>query len=171
MFTRRNWLLRCSILINIAVLLYICSHLMIGNSNISLGPAFVMQEDYAVKSQQTASLNRANAAAAIVAANNLNVQQQINDNAHDQQQQQQQSQPQDSPQDAEPEPIVDNDLSQVTFSIFKLCSFVFIFVCVYILKYSNFLHHCKCYYLTVSHILSLTQYPSNIFAMECISNE
>ncbi|XP_054082983.1 beta-1,4-glucuronyltransferase 1 [Zeugodacus cucurbitae] len=31
MFTRRNWLLRCSILINILVILYICSHVMIGN--------------------------------------------------------------------------------------------------------------------------------------------
>lgn len=49
MITRRNWLLRCSILINVAVLLYICSHLMIGNSNLQLGPAFVIQEDYAVK--------------------------------------------------------------------------------------------------------------------------
>lgn len=29
---RRNWLLKCSILANIAVLLYICSHVMIGNN-------------------------------------------------------------------------------------------------------------------------------------------
>lgn len=49
MITRRNWLLRCSILINIAVLLYICSHVMIGSGNMTLGPAFVIQEDYAVK--------------------------------------------------------------------------------------------------------------------------
>lgn len=49
MITRRNWLLRCSILINIAVLLYICSHVMIGSGNLTLGPAFVIQEDYAVK--------------------------------------------------------------------------------------------------------------------------
>lgn len=49
MITRRNWLLRCSILINIAVLLYICSHVMIGSGNITLGPAFVIPEDYGVK--------------------------------------------------------------------------------------------------------------------------
>lgn len=45
MITRRNWLLKCSILINVAVLLYICSHMMIGSSNIQLGPAFMIQED------------------------------------------------------------------------------------------------------------------------------
>lgn len=45
MITRRNWLLKCSILINVAVLLYICSHMMIGTSNIQLGPAFIIQED------------------------------------------------------------------------------------------------------------------------------
>lgn len=49
MITRRNWLLRCSILINIAVILYICSHVMIGSGNMTLGPAFVIQEDYGVK--------------------------------------------------------------------------------------------------------------------------
>lgn len=91
---------------------------MIGNSNISLGPAYVISEDYAVKSQQAAAPNRPNAVAALVATN-LNVQQQqqqqTNDNAHDRQ-----HQPQDSPQDAEPEPIVDNDLSQVTS--FPFCS-------------------------------------------------
>lgn len=108
MLTRRNWLLRCSILINIAVLLYICSHLMIGNSNISLGPAFVIQEDYAVKSQQqTSALMRSN-----VGASNLANSMQTGDNAHDRQQQHQQ-QPQESPQDAEPEPVVDNDSNQV----------------------------------------------------------
>lgn len=32
MITRRNWLLKCSILVNIAVLLYICSHVMVGNN-------------------------------------------------------------------------------------------------------------------------------------------
>ncbi|KAJ6649800.1 Beta-1,4-glucuronyltransferase 1 [Pseudolycoriella hygida] len=51
MITRRNWLLRCSILINIAVLLYICSHVIIGNSNVSIGPSFVMQDEYNVKPQ------------------------------------------------------------------------------------------------------------------------
>lgn len=33
MITRRNWLLRCSIFANVIVLLYICSHVMIGNNN------------------------------------------------------------------------------------------------------------------------------------------
>lgn len=51
MITRRNWLLRCSILINIAVLLYICSHVIIGNGNVSIGPSFVMQDDYNLKPQ------------------------------------------------------------------------------------------------------------------------
>lgn len=49
MITRRNWLLRCSILINVIVLLYICSHVMIGSGNLALGPAFVIQEDYTLK--------------------------------------------------------------------------------------------------------------------------
>lgn len=35
---------------NIAVLLYMCSHLMIRSDNISMGPSFVIQEEYAVKS-------------------------------------------------------------------------------------------------------------------------
>lgn len=52
MITRRNWLLRCSILINIAVLLYICSHVMIGNGNIALGPTYIVQEDYSKLQQQ-----------------------------------------------------------------------------------------------------------------------
>lgn len=33
MITRRNWLLKCSIFVNIAVLLYICSHVMVGNNS------------------------------------------------------------------------------------------------------------------------------------------
>lgn len=52
MITRRNWLLRCSILINIAVLLYICSHVMIGSGNMALGPSYVIQDDYAKPQQQ-----------------------------------------------------------------------------------------------------------------------
>lgn len=32
----RNWLLKCSILVNIAVLLYICSHVMVGNNTNNL---------------------------------------------------------------------------------------------------------------------------------------
>lgn len=102
---------------------------MIGSSNISLGPAYVIQEDYAIKSQQqqtsasAAALNRPNIAALAAAAAdaaaamaNLNVPQQQLDGdtavmtIHDRQHQQ----PQDSPQDvADPESIVDNDMSQV----------------------------------------------------------
>lgn len=33
MITRRNWLLRCSILINVAVLLYVCSQVMVDTNN------------------------------------------------------------------------------------------------------------------------------------------
>lgn len=51
MITRRNWLLRCSIFINIAVALYICSHVMIGSGNMTLGPAFIIQEDYTSNKQ------------------------------------------------------------------------------------------------------------------------
>lgn len=55
MFKRRNFLLHCSVLMNIAVLLYICSHLMIGSSdNMAMGPAFVIQEDYGVKAAPAA---------------------------------------------------------------------------------------------------------------------
>lgn len=46
MVARRNWLLRCSILINVAVLLYICSHVMIGGSNMTMGPSYIIQEEY-----------------------------------------------------------------------------------------------------------------------------
>lgn len=51
MITRRNWVLRCSILINIAVALYICSHVMIGSGNMALGPQFIIQEDYGKQTQ------------------------------------------------------------------------------------------------------------------------
>lgn len=90
---------------------------MIGNSNISLGPAFVIQEDYAVKSQQAAALIRPNGNAATAGANAVNLlqQQQTGDNAHDRQ-----HQPQEQPQDAEPEPLVDNDSNQVIFCSTKL---------------------------------------------------
>lgn len=77
---------------------------MIGNSNISLGPAFVIQEDYAVKSQQAAALTRSNSGTNAAASNSI--QQQTGENVHDKQEQQ--------PQDAEPEPAIDNnDLNQV----------------------------------------------------------
>ncbi|XP_067620572.1 beta-1,4-glucuronyltransferase 1 [Eurosta solidaginis] len=44
MFTRRNWLLRCSILINIVVVLYICSHVMVGNGSGFNGSTFFLQD-------------------------------------------------------------------------------------------------------------------------------
>lgn len=54
MFTRRNWLLRCSILINIAVILYICSHVMIGNRyTLTTGSQFFIQDQQ--QQQQTQS--------------------------------------------------------------------------------------------------------------------
>ncbi|XP_035908995.1 beta-1,4-glucuronyltransferase 1 [Anopheles stephensi] len=42
---RRNWLLRCSILINVAVVLYIGSHLLIGSGNFALGPAYIISDE------------------------------------------------------------------------------------------------------------------------------
>ncbi|KAH8269329.1 hypothetical protein KR018_004619 [Drosophila ironensis] len=49
MFTRRNWLLRCSILINVAVILYIGSQLMIGGgNNFTNGGGFLLQEQQPV---------------------------------------------------------------------------------------------------------------------------
>ncbi|XP_064556901.1 beta-1,4-glucuronyltransferase 1-like [Drosophila montana] len=45
MFTRRNWLLRCSILINVAVLLYIgCILMNGGGNNFTSGGGFMLQE-------------------------------------------------------------------------------------------------------------------------------
>lgn len=49
MLTRRNWLLRCSILINVAVLLYLCSHLLIGGGNFALGPAYIISDEGMMK--------------------------------------------------------------------------------------------------------------------------
>lgn len=37
MITRRNWLLKCSIFANIVVLLYICSHVLVGNNTNNFG--------------------------------------------------------------------------------------------------------------------------------------
>ncbi|XP_058119797.1 beta-1,4-glucuronyltransferase 1 [Anopheles ziemanni] len=42
---RRNWLLRCSILINVAVVLYIGSHLLIGSGNFAIGPAYIISDE------------------------------------------------------------------------------------------------------------------------------
>lgn len=51
MFTRRNWLLRCSILINVAVILYIGSQLMIGGgNNFTNGGGFMLQDQQPVQS-------------------------------------------------------------------------------------------------------------------------
>ncbi|XP_017022035.1 beta-1,4-glucuronyltransferase 1 isoform X1 [Drosophila kikkawai] len=50
MFTRRNWLLRCSILINVAVILYIGSQLMIGGgNNFTNGGGFMLQDQQPVQ--------------------------------------------------------------------------------------------------------------------------
>lgn len=49
MLTRRNWLLRCSILINVAVLLYLCSHLLIGGGNFAIGPAYIISDESMMK--------------------------------------------------------------------------------------------------------------------------
>lgn len=57
MFTRRNWLLRCSILINVAVLLYIgCILMNGGGNNFTSGGGFLLQEQQppAVASLQAA---------------------------------------------------------------------------------------------------------------------
>ena len=44
MLARRNWLLKCSICVNVLVLLYICSHVMIGSNTNNLGNgAFMLQ--------------------------------------------------------------------------------------------------------------------------------
>jgi len=60
MFTRRNWLLRCSILINVAVILYIGSQLMIGGgNNFTNGGGFLLQDQ-----QQVAMLQVGSAASA-----------------------------------------------------------------------------------------------------------
>lgn len=55
MFTRRNWLLRCSILINVAVILYIGSQLMIGGgNNFTNGGSFLLQDQQAASIVQVA---------------------------------------------------------------------------------------------------------------------
>uniref|UniRef100_A0A182J7K7 N-acetyllactosaminide beta-1,3-N-acetylglucosaminyltransferase n=1 Tax=Anopheles atroparvus TaxID=41427 RepID=A0A182J7K7_ANOAO len=46
---RRNWLLRCSILINVAVVLYIGSHLLIGSGNFAIGPAYIISDEIGVQ--------------------------------------------------------------------------------------------------------------------------
>lgn len=127
MFTRRNWLLRCSILINIAVLLYICSHVMIGSGNLTLGPAYVIQEDYAVKSpQSSAAIIRTNA------ANVALIQQSMDADKQTIQQQQQQHQAQEIARDTYPESQLDNDSNQVRHKINFLFVFFFILVSSYL---------------------------------------
>ncbi|XP_070495808.1 beta-1,4-glucuronyltransferase 1 [Chironomus tepperi] len=56
MITRRNWLLRCSIFANIIVLLYICSHVMIGSNttnNLSGSNSFLIQQLSPTSNQQS----------------------------------------------------------------------------------------------------------------------
>ncbi|XP_061513928.1 beta-1,4-glucuronyltransferase 1 [Anopheles gambiae] len=52
---RRNWLLRCSILINVAVVLYIASHLLIGSGNFALGPSYIISDEVLKQQQQPAA--------------------------------------------------------------------------------------------------------------------
>ncbi|XP_043064720.1 beta-1,4-glucuronyltransferase 1 isoform X1 [Drosophila ficusphila] len=60
MFTRRNWLLRCSILINVAVILYIGSQLMIGGGNsFTNGGSFLLQDQQPVSILQVNSASSA----------------------------------------------------------------------------------------------------------------
>jgi hypothetical protein len=61
MITRRNWLLRCSIFVNVIVLLYICSHVMIGNNNSSniSGSGFLIQQLSPTTNQQSTQRSQA----------------------------------------------------------------------------------------------------------------
>lgn len=57
MITRRNWLLKCSIFANIVVLLYICSHVLVGNNtNIGMSgsgsSSYLMQQFVPTNAQQ-----------------------------------------------------------------------------------------------------------------------
>lgn len=56
MITRRNWLLRCSIIINIAVLVYICSQLIYRDDSLQLPSS---SADYLIQQQQQQQLNGA----------------------------------------------------------------------------------------------------------------
>lgn len=61
MLARRNLLLKCSIFVNVLVLLYICSHVMIGsNTGNNLGNgAFLLQPISNQQSTQKSSLSQA----------------------------------------------------------------------------------------------------------------
>lgn len=52
MITRRNLLLKCSIFVNVAVLLYICSHVMVGNNtnNLNFGMSGSGSASYLIQS-------------------------------------------------------------------------------------------------------------------------
>lgn len=59
MITRRNWLLKCSIFANIVVLLYICSHVLVGSNTNNFGisssggsSAFLIQQFQPNSNQQ-----------------------------------------------------------------------------------------------------------------------
>lgn len=53
MLARRNWLLKCSICVNVIVLLYICSHVMIGSNTNNLGNGAFMLQPMANQLQQS----------------------------------------------------------------------------------------------------------------------
>lgn len=55
MITRRNWLLKCSIFANIVVLLYICSHVLVGNNTNNFGVSSSGSSSYLI--QQFAPTN------------------------------------------------------------------------------------------------------------------
>lgn len=49
MITRRNLLLKCSIFVNVAVLLYICSHVMVGNNTNNFGMSGTGSSSYLIQ--------------------------------------------------------------------------------------------------------------------------
>jgi preprotein translocase subunit SecF len=55
MIARRNWLLKCSIFVNIAVLLYICSHVMVGNNTNNFGMSGSGSASYLVQQMSPTS--------------------------------------------------------------------------------------------------------------------
>lgn len=56
MITRRNWLLKCSIFANVVVLLYICSHVLVGNNTNNFGVSGPGSSSYLI--QQFAPTNQ-----------------------------------------------------------------------------------------------------------------
>lgn len=99
---------------NVAVLLYVCSHLMIGNDNLTMGPAYVIQDDYAVRPPQP--LIRSNSEASV--ANEKTVQ-----TKH--QQIQEQQQPKYVDPDSPIEPVDSNQVREFSRRKFIVCLVVF----------------------------------------------